>query len=52
MNGTINKNPTNRLFYLIATFINKLRQSPDIYPIKFYKKGRNFRRHVDYQLMK
>ena len=27
----------------IQRFISKLRQNPDIYPIKYYKKNRRFR---------
>lgn len=29
--------------HLIKSFIGKLRQNPDIYPIRYYKKNRKFR---------
>ncbi|MBS1742351.1 MAG: hypothetical protein JST81_04890 [Bacteroidetes bacterium] len=31
---------------LIRSFINKLRQNPDVYPIKYYKKGHHRSRRV------
>ena len=37
--------PAYPLVQLIKKFIGKLRQSPDIYPIRYYKKSRRFRRH-------
>lgn len=30
---------------IVRNFINKLRQHPDIYPIRYYKKSRRYRRH-------
>jgi len=30
---------------VIKNFIGKLRQNPDIYPIRYYKKNRKFRRN-------
>jgi hypothetical protein len=34
----------NIIVQAVKSFIGKLRQSPDVYPIKYYKKGRQFRR--------
>ena len=30
------------LVQVIKSFIGKLRQNPDVYPIRYYKKGRRF----------
>jgi hypothetical protein len=30
---------------MVRNFINKMRQNPDIYPIRYYKKSRRFRRN-------
>ena len=30
---------------MVKNFINKLRQNPEVYPIKYYKKGQRFRRN-------
>ena len=32
------------LVQVIRNFIGKIRQNPDIYPIRYYKKNRKFRR--------
>jgi hypothetical protein len=43
-----NNNEVNTKYSLagiVRNFIHKLRQSPDIYPIRYYKKNRRFRRH-------
>ena len=37
--------PINPLLQVIRKFINKLYQNADIYPIRYYKKSRRFRRH-------
>ena len=42
----------NPLVLLVKNFIGKLRQSPDIYPIKYYKKGKQFRRKWQAPLVK
>ena len=39
------KNPGHPIVQVIKSFIGKLRQNPDIYPIRYYKKNRRFRRH-------
>jgi len=31
---------------VVKTFIQKLRQNPEVYPIKYYKKGQRMRRNV------
>ena len=43
------RNPVVQIF---KTFVDKLRQSPDVYPIKYYKKGKQFRRHWQTPLVK
>ena len=35
----------NPFVRVVRNFIGKLRQSPDIYPIRYYKKSRRFRRN-------
>ena len=37
--------PVNPLIHAVRTFINKLRQNPEVYPIKYYKKGQRFKRN-------
>ncbi len=32
---------------IIKNFIDKMRQNPDVYPIRYYKKNRKFRRNID-----
>jgi len=43
---------TNPLLQVVRNFIGKLRQSPDVYPIKYYKKGKQFRRKWQAPLVK
>lgn len=31
------------IVHFIKSFISKLRQNPDVYPIRYYKKSRRFR---------
>jgi hypothetical protein len=38
---------TNALAQVIRNFIGKLKQNPDIYPIRYYKKNRRFRRDFE-----
>jgi len=42
----------NPLFQGIKNFLGKLRQNPDVYPIKYYKKSKRFRRHWQGPLVK
>ncbi len=44
-----NQNPVSEL---VRLFIKKMRQSPDIYPIRYYKKNSRFRRHWQSPLVK
>ena len=39
--------PTNVLTQVIRNFISKIKQNPDIYPIRYYKKNRRLRRDFD-----
>jgi hypothetical protein len=48
----INSPSGNPLLQGIKNFLGKLRQSPDIYPIKYYKKSKRFRRHWQAPLVK
>jgi hypothetical protein len=32
------------LIQVIKRFLGKIRQNPDVYPIRYYKKGKQFRR--------
>ena len=45
MNQQTHVNHTNPIVQLVKNFISKLRQHPDVYPIKYYKKGQRFRRN-------
>jgi hypothetical protein len=38
---------THIVLQVIKNFISKIRQNPDIYPIRYYKKNRRFRRDID-----
>jgi hypothetical protein len=40
MANTSNKNNNLPIVQAVKNFINKLTQSPDVYPIKYYKKGK------------
>lgn len=33
------------IMYALKTFISKLRQNPEVYPIKYYKKSPRFRKN-------
>ena len=50
----VNKNQTqpNALLKVIKTMMDKFRQNPDIYPIRYYKKSSRFRRHWQGPLIK
>ncbi len=43
---------THPIVHLIKGFINKLRQNPEVYPIKYYKKSPRFRRNWKSPLVK
>jgi hypothetical protein len=36
---------THPIVQAVKNFIGKLRQNPEIYPIRYYKKNRRFRRN-------
>ena len=38
------KQPANPLVHLVKSLLHKFLQSPEVYPIKYYKKGKRFRR--------
>lgn len=44
--------PDHIVIHVIKGFINKLRQNPDIYPIRYYKKNRRFRTSFNGQAVK
>lgn len=44
MPDKLNKNHTNPLVQLVKNLLHKFLQPPDSYPIKYYKKGKRFRR--------
>ena len=39
------KPATHTIIQVVKNFIGKLRQNPDVYPIRYYKKSRRFRRN-------
>jgi len=45
MHEKFNKNSTNPLVQLVKNLFNKFIQTPDIYPIRYYKKTKRFRRY-------
>lgn len=45
MNTPNQSNNTHPVIQVVKNFINKLRQNPEVYPIKYYKKGQRFRRN-------
>lgn len=48
MNKTENKTQsTHVVVQAIKNFIGKIRQNPDIYPIRYYKKDRRVKRKYD-----
>jgi hypothetical protein len=52
MNTAKTQTSANVFVQLVKNFIDKLRQSPDVYPIKYYKKGRQFKRKWQGPLVK
>jgi hypothetical protein len=46
------RNNTHPIVQVFKNFINKLRQNPEIYPIKYYKKSPRFRRNWKTPLVK
>ena len=49
---TQNRGYINPLAYAIINFFNKLRQNPDMYPIKYYKKSNRYKRDWKTTLLK
>ncbi len=48
MNKTDNPTQTTYVvIQIIKNFISKIRQNPDIYPIRYYKKNKRFKRNYD-----
>lgn len=53
MNRTPYQAKTGNIVVLaIKSFIGKLRQNPDIYPIRYYKKNRRFSNNLNGQAVK
>jgi hypothetical protein len=51
-NYPMNRNPGQAksghiVVQVIKNFISKMRQSPDVYPIRYYKKNKRFRSNVN-----
>jgi hypothetical protein len=44
MSDRFSKNSSNPLIQLVKSILNKFLQAPDVYPIRYYKKGKRFRR--------
>jgi hypothetical protein len=47
-----NSLPANPLMQGIKNLLDKLRQNPEVYPIRYYKKSKRFRRHWQAPLVK
>ena len=52
MNTNNYSSNTHPVIQVVKNLINKLRQSPDIYPIKYYKKSSRYRRNWKSQMEK
>lgn len=52
MNIMTSKLPANPVLHIVKMLIGKMRQSPEVYPIKYYKKGKKFRRRWQTPLIK
>ena len=53
MNKTKHTNQSSHiLVQAIRNFIDKIRQNPDVYPIRYYKKNRRFRRDLNGPVVK
>jgi hypothetical protein len=52
MNNTTSSQNVHPVIYAIKILIHKFRQHPEIYPIKYYKKGRRYRRNWKSDLVK
>lgn len=53
MNNEINSSAGyHPLLQGIMNFIGRLRQNPEVYPIKYYKKSKRYRRHWQGPLVK
>ncbi|MFN8244686.1 MAG: hypothetical protein U0X40_11585 [Ferruginibacter sp.] len=44
--------PTHPVLQVLRNLVEKLRQHPEVYPIRYYKKGKRFRRHWQGPLVK
>lgn len=49
---TQNRGFMNPIAFAIINFFNKLRQNPEVYPIKYYKKGSRYKRDWKTTLLK
>ncbi len=45
MNNQTQSSHIHPIVQMVKNFISKLRQNPEVYPIKYYKKGHRFRRN-------
>jgi fido (protein-threonine AMPylation protein) len=52
MNNDSNHTIHSPLFQGIMNFLGRLRQNPEVYPIKYYKKSKRYRRHWQGPLVK
>ncbi len=52
MNTTNQPSTIHPVVYALKKFFSKLRQNPEIYPIKYYKKGQRFRRNWKQPMVK
>ncbi len=52
MNSMKYQQSANTITQLFKNLVGKLRQNPDVYPIKYYKKGKQFRRKWQAPLVK
>ena len=51
MNNSSLKHADNPLLKMVRTIFNRLVKQPDEYPIKYYKKSKNFARDKDGRLV-
>jgi hypothetical protein len=52
MNNLSSSHNLHPVIHAIKVLFSKLRQHPEVYPIKYYKKGRKYRRNWKTEIVK
>ena len=48
MSYKINKTSSNPLIQMFKNLLSRFFQAPDVYPIKYYKKNKRFRKNLNF----